>query len=63
MRELLTAAGAKSLPGRMTARAITPSADLGTGETYLNPQRASGFVAPRFSAGTHSCSQAPRPFP
>ncbi len=53
VRELLTAAGAKDLPARMTAHAITPSNDLGTPETYLNPQRESGFVEP-FSAGTNN---------
>jgi cytochrome c biogenesis protein CcdA/thiol-disulfide isomerase/thioredoxin len=53
VRELLTAAGAHNLPARMTARAITPSADLGTPETYLNPQRESGFVEP-FAAGTNN---------
>jgi len=53
VRELLTAAGARNLPARMTARALTPSADLGTPETYLNPQRESGFVEP-FASGTNS---------
>jgi cytochrome c biogenesis protein CcdA/thiol-disulfide isomerase/thioredoxin len=53
VRELLTAAGAHDLPARMTARAITPSADLGTPETYLNPQRESGFVEP-FASGTNN---------
>ena len=36
----------------MTAHALTPSADLGTPETYLNPQRESGFVEP-FASGTN----------
>jgi len=53
VRELLTAAGAKNLPARMTAHAITPSTDLGTPETYLNPQRESGFIEP-FAAGTNN---------
>ncbi len=43
VRQLLTEAGAKRLPPRMTARAIIPSAHLGTPETYLDPQRAAGF--------------------
>lgn len=51
VRELLTAAGARHLPPRMTARALTPSAELGTPETYLNPQRESGFAQP-FQSGT-----------
>jgi cytochrome c biogenesis protein CcdA/thiol-disulfide isomerase/thioredoxin len=55
VRELLTAAGAHSLPPRMTARALTPSAELGTAETYLNPQReeGEGFVEP-FAVGTNN---------
>jgi cytochrome c biogenesis protein CcdA/thiol-disulfide isomerase/thioredoxin len=54
-RELLTAAGAKHLPARMTAKALMPSAELGTPETYLNPMRESesDFVTP-FSSGTHT---------
>jgi len=46
VRQLLTNAGAKRLPPRMTARAILPSKHLGTPETYLNPQRAAGFYQP-----------------
>jgi cytochrome c biogenesis protein CcdA/thiol-disulfide isomerase/thioredoxin len=53
VRELLTAAGAHKLPARMTARAITPSADLGTPETYLDPSRDSGFVEP-LASGTNN---------
>jgi cytochrome c biogenesis protein CcdA/thiol-disulfide isomerase/thioredoxin len=53
VRELLTAAGARHLPARMTAHALTPSTDLGTQETYLNPQRESGFVEP-FASGTNN---------
>jgi thiol-disulfide isomerase/thioredoxin len=39
VRELLYQAGAKNLPPPMTAHAITPSNDLGSYETYLNPQQ------------------------
>jgi cytochrome c biogenesis protein CcdA/thiol-disulfide isomerase/thioredoxin len=46
VRALLADAGASSLPAPMTASAIMPSAGLGTPETYLDPQRASGFVSP-----------------
>jgi cytochrome c biogenesis protein CcdA/thiol-disulfide isomerase/thioredoxin len=46
VRALLADAGAGSLPAPMTASAIMPSAGLGTPETYLDPQRASGFVSP-----------------
>jgi cytochrome c biogenesis protein CcdA/thiol-disulfide isomerase/thioredoxin len=52
VRELLTAAGARNLPARMTARAMTVSADLGTPETYLNPSRDTGFVEP-LTSGTN----------
>ncbi len=43
VRALLYEAGAHVLPPPMTAHAIIASADLGTPETYLNPQRAQGF--------------------
>jgi cytochrome c biogenesis protein CcdA/thiol-disulfide isomerase/thioredoxin len=50
VRELLRAAGAKSLPPLMTARAQTASKHLGTAETYLDPSRATAdnedFVEP-----------------
>jgi hypothetical protein len=36
----------------MTATAIIPSKNLGTAETYLNPQRAEGF-AQQLKGGTH----------
>ncbi len=52
VRELLYKAGAHDLPAPMTAHALTPSADLGTPETYLNTQREQGFAS--FEAGTHS---------
>ncbi|HEY5431119.1 MAG TPA: cytochrome c biogenesis protein CcdA [Solirubrobacteraceae bacterium] len=44
VRELLYDAGARHLPPPMTAHALTPSANLETPETYLNPQRAQGFA-------------------
>lgn len=46
VRALLYEAGAHHLPPPMTAHAILPSADLGTPETYLNPERQSGFEPP-----------------
>jgi cytochrome c biogenesis protein CcdA/thiol-disulfide isomerase/thioredoxin len=50
VRELLRAAGAKHLPGLMTAKAQTASKQLGTPETYLDPARAAAdqedFVEP-----------------
>jgi cytochrome c biogenesis protein CcdA/thiol-disulfide isomerase/thioredoxin len=46
VRALLADAGARSLPTPMTASAITPSAGLGTPETYLDTQRQQGFVEP-----------------
>jgi cytochrome c biogenesis protein CcdA/thiol-disulfide isomerase/thioredoxin len=45
VRALLYAAGAHALPPPMTARALTPSAELGTPETYLDTQRAQGFAS------------------
>jgi cytochrome c biogenesis protein CcdA/thiol-disulfide isomerase/thioredoxin len=53
VRALLADAGAKSLPPPMTATAIMASAGLGTPETYLDPQRAQGFVT-KLSPGTNS---------
>jgi thiol-disulfide isomerase/thioredoxin len=52
VRELLSEAGARSLPPPMTAAAMRPSAGLGTPETYLSPDRAKGFVT-RLTFGTH----------
>jgi thiol-disulfide isomerase/thioredoxin len=46
VRALLAEAGASSLPPPMTATAIAASAGLGTPETYLNTQRAAGFLSP-----------------
>ncbi len=43
VRQLLYDAGARQLPPPMTAHAILPSNQLGTPETYLNPDRAEGF--------------------
>jgi cytochrome c biogenesis protein CcdA/thiol-disulfide isomerase/thioredoxin len=57
VRALLRAAGAKHLPGSMTAHAIIPSRNVGTQETYLNPQRAQGFVT-ALREGVHTY-QAP----
>jgi cytochrome c biogenesis protein CcdA/thiol-disulfide isomerase/thioredoxin len=53
VRALLFAAGARTLPPPMTAQALSPSAELGTMETYLNAQRAQGFSSP-LAAGVHS---------
>jgi cytochrome c biogenesis protein CcdA/thiol-disulfide isomerase/thioredoxin len=58
VRALLMAAGAKQLPGPMTAHAILPSRGVGTPETYLNPGRAEGFASP-LERGVHSY-RAPR---
>jgi cytochrome c biogenesis protein CcdA/thiol-disulfide isomerase/thioredoxin len=55
VRALLTAAGAKHLPPLMSAHAIIPSQNIGTPETYLNPQRQDGFVK-RLRAGLHTYS-------
>ena len=52
VRALLADAGASSLPAAMTASAIMPSAGLGTPETYLDTQRASGFLSP-LRSGIH----------
>jgi cytochrome c biogenesis protein CcdA/thiol-disulfide isomerase/thioredoxin len=52
VRELLYEAGAHNLPPPMTATAIMPSSNLGTPETYLNPQRDEGF-AQMLQGGTH----------
>jgi cytochrome c biogenesis protein CcdA/thiol-disulfide isomerase/thioredoxin len=52
VRALLADAGASSLPEPMTASAIIPSAGLGTPETYLDTQRASGFLSP-LRSGIH----------
>jgi cytochrome c biogenesis protein CcdA/thiol-disulfide isomerase/thioredoxin len=46
VRALLYAAGTQVLPPPMTAHAIIASGNLGTPETYLNPQRAQGFAQP-----------------
>ncbi len=46
VRALLYEAGAHLLPPPTTAHAIMASTNLGTPETYLNPQRAQGFEQP-----------------
>ena len=53
IRALLAESGVRNLPPPMGAHAIAPSANLGTPETYLDPQRAQGFLQPP-QAGTHS---------
>ena len=53
VRELLYEAGAHDLPPPMMATAIMPSTNLGTPETYLDPQRAEGF-AQQLQGGTHT---------
>jgi cytochrome c biogenesis protein CcdA/thiol-disulfide isomerase/thioredoxin len=58
VRQLLYDAGARQLPPPMTASAIIPSSNLGTAETYLNPQRAQGFAAP-LTPGIRSYSLVP----
>ena len=58
MRALLYEAGAHLLPPPMTAHAIMPSANLGTPETYLNPQRAAGLRATA-AAGRQRSYDAP----
>jgi cytochrome c biogenesis protein CcdA/thiol-disulfide isomerase/thioredoxin len=55
VRTLLYEAGAHNLPPPMTAKAIMPSADLGSPETYLNDQRDQGF-AQSIQSGTHDYS-------
>jgi cytochrome c biogenesis protein CcdA/thiol-disulfide isomerase/thioredoxin len=58
VRQLLHDAGARQLPPPMTAQAILPSSELGTAETYLNPQRDEGFST-TFTSGTHTYSLLP----
>jgi cytochrome c biogenesis protein CcdA/thiol-disulfide isomerase/thioredoxin len=57
VRELLRAAGTKRLPPLMTAKAIMPSSQLGTPETYLDPTHAAesqeDFAEP-LQSGMHS---------
>ena len=55
VRQLLYDAGAHTLPAPMTASALMPSSQLGTPETYLDPQRAQGFLQP-LQPGTHTYS-------
>ena len=53
VRELLYEAGAHNLPPPMTASAIMPSSNVGTPETYLDSERAQGFL-PSLKPGVHS---------
>jgi cytochrome c biogenesis protein CcdA/thiol-disulfide isomerase/thioredoxin len=52
VRELLYEAGARHLPPPMGAHATLPSNQLGTPETYLDPNRSQGFAQP-LRSGTH----------
>jgi thiol-disulfide isomerase/thioredoxin len=60
VRELLYEAGARNLPPPMTAHAIIPSAQLATPETYLNADRAQGFLQP-LQPGIHRYAGAINP--
>jgi cytochrome c biogenesis protein CcdA/thiol-disulfide isomerase/thioredoxin len=55
VRALLYQAGAKHLPPPMTAKAIMPSAQLATPETYFDPDRGQGFLTP-LKLGVHDYS-------
>jgi cytochrome c biogenesis protein CcdA/thiol-disulfide isomerase/thioredoxin len=55
VRTLLYEAGDRSLPAPTTAKAVTPSAAIGTPETYLNPAHDQGF-AQSIQSGTHAYS-------
>src|SRR5579884_4144973 len=55
VRELLHQAGVRHLPPPAQPHAIVPSQGVGTPETYLNDQRAQGFVQP-LAPGVHSYS-------
>jgi thiol-disulfide isomerase/thioredoxin len=57
VRELLHQSGVRNLPAPSQAHAILPSSALGSPETYLNAQRAQGFVQP-LTQGVHSYSAA-----
>lgn len=57
VRVLLYEAGHHSLPAPTTAKAVLPSASIGTPETYLNAERDEGFVEP-IQSGTHSYNAA-----
>jgi cytochrome c biogenesis protein CcdA/thiol-disulfide isomerase/thioredoxin len=57
VRELLYQAGVHDLPPPMAAHAKLPSSGLATPETYLDAQRARGFVEqPRFGTRTYGGS-------
>ncbi len=59
VRELLYQAGVRDLPRPMTATAIMPSSQVGTPETYLDPQRAQGFVQPLTPGVQHYTGVSP----
>ena len=52
VRQLLYEGGARHLPPPMGSRAMLPSSQLGTPETYLDPVRSTGFAQP-LQSGTH----------
>ncbi len=60
VRALLGEAGVSRLPPPMTAKAIMPSAELGTPETYLNALRQQGFT-PQLMSGVHTYPGVPTP--
>jgi cytochrome c biogenesis protein CcdA/thiol-disulfide isomerase/thioredoxin len=60
VRELLYEAGAHRLPPPMSAHAILPSTGLQTPETYLDSDRAQGFVPP-LKAGVHAYPGVAKP--
>jgi thiol-disulfide isomerase/thioredoxin len=60
VRALLREVGATRLPRPMTAKAIMPSPELGTPETYLNAVRQQGFT-PQLMSGVHSYPGVPAP--
>ena len=62
-RSCSTTPAPTSLPPPMTATAIMPSAGLGTPETYLDPQRAQGFVPGARRRGPHLPRRARQPRP
>jgi cytochrome c biogenesis protein CcdA/thiol-disulfide isomerase/thioredoxin len=53
VRGLLYEAGARTLPPPMSAKAVVPSAQVATPETYLDSNRAQGFEPP-LQAGVHT---------
>ncbi|PZS10524.1 MAG: hypothetical protein DLM64_08300 [Solirubrobacterales bacterium] len=63
VRELLLQAGARRLPPPMAAKAMIPSAQLATPETYLDdqPAHAQGLFAAPLQPGTHDYPGVARP--